>query len=138
MRVTILSDGLELIRKHPITGGGLGSIVEHQKEEQGEVLAVMDNTLAWILVEMGPFGLFSFLLVYITMLHTLYKNRSRSALHMAAFYMLIGFGFFSVFHEILYTRFLWFILGLTLAVPKAHRDEQSPVKTRAAEDPRLG
>ena len=122
LRIRNFNDGLALLKQNPVTGAGLGALVEHQKDKYGEVLSVMDNTLLWVLVEMGPLGLFSFLLVYIVMVHTLYKQREQSPLHNAAFYMLLAFGFFSLFHEILYTRFMWFILGMTLAMPIARQD----------------
>ncbi|MEM7650732.1 MAG: O-antigen ligase family protein [Pseudomonadota bacterium] len=125
-RLALIRDSVELIKDYPLTGAGLGGIIHHQKEKYGEMLSVMDNTLLWILTEMGPFGLFSFVLVYIVMTHTLYRRKDESTLYESAFVMLIAFGAFSMFHEILYTRFFWFILGMALAVPIAHHRQSTP------------
>jgi len=115
-RITTLLQGLQLIREYPVMGAGLGAVIEGQRQERSSPPVVMDNTLFWVLVEMGPLGLFSFLFIYIMMLHSLFKRRNESALIGAAFFMLLSFGVFSLFHEVLYTRFLWFILGMTLIV----------------------
>lgn len=132
-RLTVTLDAVELYLEYPLTGAGLGTLLEYQKQKHGEVLSVMDNSLLWILTEMGPPGLFCFVLVYIVMLHTLYK-RSRDGppdhdyqlLLNTAFFMLIGFGFFSLFHEILYSRFLWFTLGMALVIPVQRQSAANP------------
>ena len=118
-RISILHDSLELIQSHPIRGAGLGAILEHQKTQSNIKANILDNTPLWILTEIGPFGLFAFLWVYLAMLRALYvpkKDRDceTKQLRHVAFWMLIIFGAFSLFHEILYTRFMWFILGMAL------------------------
>ena len=119
-RLKVLSEGLNLYAEHPVRGAGLGAIVDHQTDKYGKVLTVLDNTPLWILTEMGPFGLFAFAWVYLVMLAALMRkngNGTHSDFAMGAAFMLLGFGVFSLFHEILYSRFMWFILGMALAVP---------------------
>lgn len=127
-RLTVLQDSFDLFRQHPITGAGLGSLLHYQEQQHGKLISTLDTTFLWILTEMGPFGLFGFVLVYIMMVHRLYKREPSEAAHTllskAALFMLIAFGMFSLFHEILYSRFLWFILGMALAVPIAQKDQQ--------------
>lgn len=127
-RLILLGDGMEIAQNHPFTGAGLGSILEKQKEKYGEIVSVLDNTSLWILAEMGPLGLFCFTWVFLIMLGALYRKREETdiydRLRMAAFYMLMAFGIYSLFHEILYTRFMWFVLGMALVVPKARLGER--------------
>ena len=123
-RLQILIDSVALYREHPLRGAGLGAIIEEQKEQYGEVLTVLDNTPLWVLTEMGPFGLFAFIWVYLVMLAAFFKknkNGKHSAFAMGAAFMLLGFGVFSLFHEILYSRFMWFILGMALVLPIKQR-----------------
>lgn len=122
-RLTIIKDSLDLIREHPLTGAGLGSMMSHQHTAYGKNLAVIDNSLLWVLVEMGPIGLFGFVWVYLVILRALYTKEDEPFLR-AVFWLMLVFGIFSLFHEILYTRFLWFMLGLALAVPKVRQAEQ--------------
>lgn len=120
LRIQILKDSWALIKAHPLTGAGLGSTLKYQEDEDRDLTAVIDNTALWILTEMGPFGLLSFLAVFIAMLSALYKRREDSMFAAAMIFVLLGFAAFSLLHEILYSRFLWFFLGLALAVPKTH------------------
>ncbi len=124
-RVRLLRDGLRLAREFPLTGAGLGTILERQKAQQVDVTSVMDNSLFWVFIEMGPVGLFSFLFVFITMLGTAFKHRAKSAVSAACFVMLLGFGVFSLFHEILYTRIFWLILGMGLVYTPIEPQAQS-------------
>jgi O-antigen ligase len=122
-RLMIVQDAFELIRAHPLRGAGLGTALHEQKETQGRAIAVIDNSLLWVLTEMGPLGLFGFIWVYLVMLAALY-GKDKAPLSRAAFWLLLAFGIFSLFHEILYTRFLWFILGMALVAPIAHPGRQ--------------
>lgn len=122
-RLAIAQDALNLIQKHPVTGAGLGTLLHDQQAKHGKNIAVIDNSLLWILTEMGPLGLFGFIWVFIVMLRALYNKDDLDPFSRAVFLLLLVFGVFSIFHEILYTRFLWFILGMALVVPKARQDE---------------
>ena len=124
-RLAIAKDALNLIREHPVTGAGLGTMLHTQNEQHGKSIDVIDNSLLWILTEMGPLGLFGFIWVFIVMLRALYNKDEPDSFSQAVFLLLLVFGIFSIFHEILYTRFLWFVLGMALVVPKARQNEQS-------------
>jgi O-antigen ligase len=116
-RIQIIKDCWALIQKHPITGAGLGSVIKYQEDQGRSFITVIDNTALWILTEMGPAGLIVFLSAFITILIALYKQRNDNHLATAMLLILFGFGFYSLFHEILYSRFLWFLLGLSLSIP---------------------
>lgn len=122
IRLTIIEDSLELIKKHPFTGAGLGTSLMQQQKEHGKTIAVIDNTALWMLTEMGPIGLMGFLGAYIAMLIALKRKSEKhqdtqGVFSYATLFILLGFGIFSLFHEMLYTRFLWFILGMALVKP---------------------
>ncbi len=121
-RFETYSESWELYKARPLTGSGLGATLHYQAEQGREMLFAVDNTLLWILTEMGPFGLLSFVLVYVAMLVALRRKAGKlkephEIFSYGVIFILIGFGLFSMLHEILYSRFLWFFLGLGLAWP---------------------
>jgi len=123
LRVQILKDSIDFYKEHPITGAGIGTIYEHQKTQTDRrFVAIIDNTPLWVFAEMGPFGFLAFGTVFFSMLIALHRKSKDLDTHDQVFahamiFVLIGFGLFSLFHEILYTRFLWVFLGMSLAVP---------------------
>lgn len=129
VRLRVLSDALELWKQHPIMGAGLGTFLNYQKEKYSDsekpVLDIIDTTPLWLLTETGLVGLFAFLAFYGLILWTCWKNRSPvkddlDVLRVALLLILPGFAIMSLFHELLYARHLWFMLGMALAVPKKH------------------
>lgn len=128
-RVIILKDAWELIKQYPVQGAGLGSTIYFQKQEHGQRINIIDSSPIWILTEMGMIGILGFGLAYIAIAVSLRRkiknaedNSERSIAQSAAL-MLLCFSIFCLFHEILYTRFFWFILGLAIVHPlkKHHR-----------------
>lgn len=126
-RFAILGNALELIREKPLLGSGLGAVLNHADGQQ----IVLDNSLLWVLTEMGAVGLTGFLIVYVCMILALWrslkggrneesKESGAYALSLCALLLLLTFGVFSQFHEILYSRFMWFVLGLALAAWRNH------------------
>lgn len=129
VRLRVLSDALELWKQHPIMGAGLGTFLNYQKEKYSDsekpVLDIIDTTPLWLLTETGLVGLSAFLAFYGLILWTCWKNRSPvkddlDVLRVALLLILPGFAIMSLFHELLYARHLWFMLGMALAVPKKH------------------
>ena len=122
LRIQIIQDCWEFIKQYPLTGAGIGTALKLQHDEDRHYVSVIDNTALWILTEMGPFGLLGFAGVYVCMLIALNRRHQdaepeEQAFIMGAVFMLLAFGVYSLLHEIIYTRFFWFILGLSLAVP---------------------
>ncbi|MGQ0526457.1 MAG: O-antigen ligase family protein [Alphaproteobacteria bacterium] len=118
-RLLIAGESFKLIQKNPLMGSGLGGAVEAQKKVFGKTIDILDNTPLWILTDMGMLGLVAFLTCYLAMGHTFLlqiksRDKIKSLLAVCTLGLLINFAFFSLFHEILYTRFLWFILALPL------------------------
>lgn len=126
MRLIILDDATEMLKERPILGSGLGSMMIYQEEKHGEMINLIDCTALWILTEMGIVGLLLFAAFYVVATKSMYEAHKQDddfpkALRTALFFILIGFTLMSLFHEIMYTRFIWFFLGLGLALPSRMR-----------------
>lgn len=130
LRIQVIKDSLHLLKQNPITGTGIGSVYKYQQDQgDREFTAIIDNTPLWVLAEMGPFGFLAFGGVFFSMLFALHRKSEgmddfNKVFAHSVIFVMIGFGLFSLFHEILYSRFLWVFLGLALAVPitKARQD----------------
>lgn len=122
-RLIALEDGLELYRSgNLLTGAGLGRYKDFQIENRGKFIDVIDCTPLWLLVETGLMGLLSFSGFFLVCLYATAKKgfskqtdeKPDADFQKAVFFFLLVFAAFSLFHEILYTRFLWFVLGVAL------------------------
>lgn len=130
LRLNVIKDSLTLLKENPILGAGIGSVYQYQQDQSNRKhVAIIDNTPLWILTEMGPLGLLAFGSVFFSMLTALYRksrglDTDYKLFARAVFFILLGFGLFSLLHEILYTRFLWVFIGIALAVPaiKTHQN----------------
>jgi hypothetical protein len=117
-RMDIINGALAMFRERPIQGAGLGSALHFQRQESGKTLDIIDCTPLWILSEMGIIGLLVFAGSYALMAMALLKKAKDDAFARGVLVVLLCFGIFSLFHELLYTRFLWFMLGLALVRPR--------------------
>lgn len=123
MRMRTYGDAIELWSRHPVTGGGLGSFQKFQIEKHGEFKEIIDCTFLWLLAETGLAGLLALTLFFAMGLWALFKQIRKhdpTGLYLATFLMMAIFAIMSLVHELLYTRFLWFFMGLALAWPKEH------------------
>lgn len=126
-RLIAVEDGLELYaQSNPVLGAGLGAYRPFQEAKRGEFIDVIDFTALWLLVETGAFGLAVFAAFFGFCMWHLYRvgfprDGPPSSAHQALFFFLIAFAFMTLLHELTYTRFLWFVLGMGLAVPLAKR-----------------
>lgn len=123
MRIRTYGDALELWSRHPVTGGGLGSFQTFQIEKHGEFKEIIDCTFLWLLAETGLAGLLALTMFFAMGLWALFKQIRKhdpTGLYLATFLMMAIFAIMSLVHELLYTRFLWFFMGLALAWPKEH------------------
>src|SRR5690606_5102365 len=123
-RLEIIRGAARLIEKYPLQGAGLGSALYFQEREHGKHINIIDNTGLWLLTETGIAGLAVFLACYAAMALACARGAGglpgglrnpRDLFALAALLMMLCFGVFSVFHEILYARFFWFATGLALA-----------------------
>lgn len=122
-RMKAAHDALALWKTAPIAGAGLGSFLIYQKELYGELKDVIDNSPLWLLTETGLLGLLVFSGFYTVCLYWLW--RSSHPLSKSMIGILLAFGIFALFHEIIYTRFIWFFLGLSLASERILADQRA-------------
>ncbi len=119
-RYIAIEDGVDLyMRYNPLVGAGLGSYQPFQIEKRGESIEIMDFTALWLLVETGGLGLLTFVSFFAYCAWLLYREGycdKPSNYHRAMFIFLLLFAGMSVLHELMYTRVLWFSMGLALAV----------------------
>lgn len=122
-RLKIIVAALEQIREKPIFGSGLGSAKLHQTQKYGAPIDIIDNTALWLLTETGIAGFGIFALFFISVIRIFVINRHRNEWDHIGLLMLVGFAVMSLFHELMYTRFLWVLMGFWLAVPKTRLPE---------------
>lgn len=138
-RMIAVEDGLDLYKKsgNPLLGAGLGTYQPFQMQKRGRYLDVMDFTGLWLLVETGALGLAVFTAFFATLLFMLFQ-RYRTAdisqggadIHrdftIGVLVFLLCVAFMSLLHELLYTRFVWFVMGMAAArVPRQFRTSET-------------
>ena len=116
LRKLIISTAVKLWRESPIWGIGMGGFYARSSEFFGRPI-VIHSTPLWLLTEFGVVGTSIFGIAFANLVfHGLRKSRSdpRAA---SLLLLLLGFGLFCQFHEMLYQRILWFMLGVLLSKP---------------------
>jgi O-antigen ligase len=117
-----IEDGLDLYNQsNPLIGAGIGNYRVFQEEKRGEFINIIDFTALWLLVETGALGLLCFLGFFIACSYTLYQRAYRepnqeneNIYYQAILFFMIAFAAITFTHELMYTRFVWFVLGLGL------------------------
>jgi hypothetical protein len=131
LRLRLIYFAKDMIEQRPIIGNGLGSSVFEQEKEWGSFVNVIDSTPLWVAAEFGVLGLCIFLAFYFILLKYFWQNQQSKSdpfyqkLCQSIFLMMILFAIMSVFHEIFYTRFMWFFIGLGLAYPVLSKSDKS-------------
>ncbi len=126
VRLRVLHDSLTLWRTHPLTGIGLGSfwdLTQRKYAGTNKTIEIIDCTPLWLLTETGVAGLTVFIFFFASGLLSLAASLRKSGSEERAFLqsviiLLACFAVMSLFQELLYTRFLWFIMGMAFARTK--------------------
>ena len=125
VRTETYGDALELWQQRPLSGSGLGAFRDYQTDKRGRFSDVIDCTGLWLLSETGilGLGLFAglFLMAMWKILANIRSGRDSSGIYLGILVLMMIFGIMSLVHELLYTRFLWFFMGLALALPPEER-----------------
>ncbi|QQG37237.1 MAG: O-antigen ligase family protein [Micavibrio aeruginosavorus] len=125
VRIDTYSDALAVWHAHPIWGGGLGAFRDYQESKRGTYSDVIDFTALWLLAETGIIGLTLFAVFFALALWNLFarirKRKDPDGFYLGALMIMLVFAIMSLTHELLYTRFLWFFMGMALALPAAER-----------------
>lgn len=122
-RIQAAHDAIALWKTSPVIGAGLGTFLEYQAQRYGQFMDVVDNSPLWLLSETGLIGLMVFFGFYGFSVYGLIRAGDPLSLSLVG--VLLAFGLFCLLHEMLYTRFLWFFLGLALGLKSVVADEGS-------------
>ena len=125
-RVRLARAALELWQEAPILGAGLGVHWQREQMTNPEHPLLLHSTPLWLLAETGlvGFGVFGGFAVYAMLLWIRARRaaaRDDRLIEEVAIVYVCAFAVMSVFHDMLYQRVLWLVLGLALAAPRAAR-----------------
>lgn len=120
VRMDTYADAVELWLKHPVIGGGLGSFQDYQTKKRGYVHDIIDCTGLWLLSETGLVGISLFSAFFLLSLWQIFlkirNGEDTTGLYLGILMMMLIFAIMSLVHELLYTRFLWFFMGIGLSL----------------------
>lgn len=129
-RLKVLDTARNMIIERPLLGSGLGAAKREQEKQWGKFYTIIDSTPVWLWAETGLIGLCLFLSFYFICFKQIWKNgrfsggdEAGQALSRSVLIILVVFSVMCLFHEILYTRFMWFFMGMALACPVMFKSE---------------
>ena len=119
IRKISLEDGWDLYaQSNPFLGAGLGVYKPFQIEKRGKFIEIIDFTGLWLLTEVGLLGLCLFggffFAVFLVLVRRYQEDKSAFLGAIALF--LFCFAGISLLHEVMYTRFVWFVVGIALTM----------------------
>ena len=123
-RLRLAQSAIGLWQEYPVAGAGLGVFLVRQ-EESGDRVQAIHNSALWILTEMGIPGAVLFGAAFVGIAIALWSGgaaRARDPTVAWGFLVLVIFAVMAMFHDILYQRVFWLVLGLTLALPSGDRE----------------
>ncbi len=129
VRMDTYGDALELWKHYPLLGGGLGAFRDYQTDKRGKYSDIIDCTALWLLSETGAVGLGLFSVFFLLAMWKIFikikAGEDTTGIYLGIILMMMIFGIMSLVHELLYTRFLWFFMGLGLALPLAEQKSKT-------------
>ena len=139
IRMIQLKEATEMWKESPLLGIGLGRYLENTKGVNGQKI-VLHSTPLWILTETGLAGSVIFLGGLAGLYLIIFKQIRRASqielgpkyreadFYKTIFLFLTAVGLISVFHDILYQRILWLLLGVVIGLMHLSRDHQAQMK----------
>ncbi|KQW18534.1 hypothetical protein ASC80_21240 [Afipia sp. Root123D2] len=105
--------GLRMFKEHPIFGAGLGVFIHNWP---GQLPVVIHSTTIWLLAEFGIVGAAIFLIPVFRLFvnEAAWFRGNDNAGHLIVL-IIAALSAMSLFHELLYQRTFWFLLGAALA-----------------------
>lgn len=123
---TTVKDGVQMFLANMVWGAGLGRFIA---QWTGAYPLIIHNSAVWILAEFGIVGAIAFISPVIRIAAQEFARfRNNDAAGYLLILMIAGFGAMSLFHELLYQRVLWFLLGATLIVVRKPKVSTEPPK----------
>jgi O-antigen ligase len=136
IRIRLAKAALELWRSSPLMGVGLGVHWHREQAANPAHPLLIHSTPLWLLAETGLVGLAVFAAFAAYAIFVLAKSarggREDAFVARVALVLVIGFAVMSLFHDLLYQRILWLMLGFALAVHKLEPSSvrQAPISAR--------
>ncbi|WP_165830292.1 MULTISPECIES: lysylphosphatidylglycerol synthase transmembrane domain-containing protein [unclassified Pseudomonas] len=132
LRWQLIKKSTELWLEAPVVGHGLGYFIKESPAWFGFPI-VVHNTLLWLLVEVGLLGAIAFLVAFVGVCTFAFRNKISRVRNNGLILLMLSFSLMSLFHEMLYQRLFWFLIGALLAVSLS-----SVRSVRSGQSPRLG
>jgi len=117
IRLRVNSDAVVLWQKHKLIGAGLGSFLtfSHRSYDGTDIVVdLIDCTPLWLLTETGLVGLALFATFYAVAMIALWRRRKDDPWAGTMVLILFLFALMALVHEVMFTRFMWLLLGLSL------------------------
>lgn len=119
-------EGIIMFKENMIFGTGLGVFIEQWRSDNP---VLIHNSLVWLLAEFGLVGALVFFVPAIRIVvQEMRRFRSNDSAGHLLILVLTGFGAMSLFHELLYQRAMWFLLGAALVCVSKPQAEPPDVK----------
>jgi O-antigen ligase len=123
-----MGEAINLYLDHPLLGNGLGALLLEHHSTPG-VLLPTQSTFLWILTDFGFLGFMGFAMLFCLLLWRLSPGFKPDQAHprmIFGFMILVAFFLASLFHDMLYQRSMWLLMGAVLASPLSKQNEQPP------------
>ncbi|NWB85481.1 O-antigen ligase family protein [Pseudomonas gingeri] len=127
VRWMLIKQAISVWIEAPVFGRGLGYFFMKSPELVGFPI-IIHNTFLWLMAETGVVGATGFLFSFILVVKCLVVDKVNRVRNGAAILLIFCFVFMSLFHEILYQRIFWFILGALIAVSFSSNGQKNPHK----------
>ena len=125
-----MADGLAMFLAHPFFGAGLGTFIATWN---GSYPLVIHSTSIWLLAEFGLIGALVFIVPIVRIfIAEAQRFRNNDVAGNLLVLSIAGFSAMSIFHEFMYQRTFWFLLGMTLAY-SASSTNNRPAAARQAQ-----
>ncbi len=115
-RIDSLKGGWDMFMANPLFGAGLGAFIERYMRASGTALVIYSTPL-WLLAELGIVGLFAFVAPLVRVLK--YEMRGAQPQDPARellILVLLAFAVVAAFHDMMYQRTFWLLMGAALAL----------------------
>lgn len=124
-RINLLKLSLQLFKKHPITGIGIGNFLEYSSALSSRAKLVHSMYLE-ILCETGILGAIFFVFIILNNAYRLYKLRHKNTIYYYLWYALLGIMLMGLTLSIEFHTFLWAVIGLSEASINSEKMVQMP------------
>ncbi len=122
--------------EQPLAGIGLGSFI-NRKIQTNLLPTTLHNTFIWLLTETGIIGLGLFLVFAFAALKSIYKsslNPKNNELAIGGLAIFVTAAVASIGMEMMYQRYLWFILGMLLVEKSYQPIAENAIKHFRSDD----